>query len=97
MSTWINILQRIVEAITVSIQTLRIQWIGHNSIGRDKPADVSVIITGIIEVEPGLIQPLAGEEFIGAGVSILEPGSTKWEVFDGAVKSTIAVRRAIAF
>jgi hypothetical protein len=64
MPAGINILQGIIQAVTVPIKALGVGGIGDNGIRADKPPYQRVIVTGIIIVKPGGVKALAGEKDI---------------------------------
>ena len=64
MSRGINIFQRVVIAIAVSIQCLWVFIVLHNGIRTDKPANRRIIVAGVVVVQAGIIQPLAGEQLV---------------------------------
>ena len=46
MPTGVNIPQRIVQAVAVRVQALRVCPIRHNGIRADEPADGGVVVAG---------------------------------------------------
>jgi hypothetical protein len=65
MPARVNVPQRIIKTIGVPVVTLRIGRVGDNGIRADKPPQPCIIVPGIVEVKPRLVQPLAGELDIG--------------------------------
>ena len=66
MPTWVRILDRIVISVTVPIKTMRVMWIGHDTVRRDKPPHLRQIIPGIHVdktqvVHIGVVHPMPGE------------------------------------
>jgi len=57
--------QRIVEAVAIPVETLRIGRVRHNGVRADEPPYRGIVIPCIVKVKAGLVKPLAGEELIG--------------------------------
>ncbi len=55
MARWICISQWIVPAIRITIQGLRVGWIWHYAVGRNKPPDHRIIKPGLEVIESKLI------------------------------------------
>jgi len=64
MSARIIISQRVVQAVAITVQALRVGRIWHQCIRANKPPYSSIVVPGIIEVEAGLVKALAGEKFV---------------------------------
>ena len=62
--------KRIIVAIGISIERLRISSPRNNRIGANKPADGGVIVAGAVVVEAGAVQSLAGKELIRSWVAL---------------------------
>jgi hypothetical protein len=90
MPARIGVLEGIVFAIAIPIQTLRIRVIRHNRIRADEPANRGVVVAGVVVVQAGIVQPLAGEQLVGIKSAALGTGSAKREVFDGGYNIAVA-------
>jgi len=64
MSCRINVFQRIVIAVAVSIQRLWIFIVRHNRIRADKPPNRRIVVAGVVVVQAGIVQPLAGKQLV---------------------------------
>ena len=62
MSAGIDILKRIVQTIGIPVKRLRIYPVGNNTVRADKPSNRRVVVAGVIVIEAGVIEALAGEE-----------------------------------
>ncbi len=64
MPARINILERVIQAIAVSIQGLRILVVLHYGIRAYEPAYRRIIISSVVVVQAGIVQPLAGKQLV---------------------------------
>jgi len=55
MPAWVSVFQRIVAAVTVPIQRLRVAGAGNNRVWLDEPAQLGVVVPGTVVVQPGII------------------------------------------
>lgn len=44
MSTWVNVLERIVVDVAVAVQALRIGGIGYNGVRLDPPVKIRIVV-----------------------------------------------------
>ena len=61
MSGRIREIHRVIHHVAVAVERLRIPRIGHKRIGGDEAPEDGIVEPGVVVVEPGLIQFLAGE------------------------------------
>ena len=64
MPARIHILQWVIQHIAVSVKALWIGRIGNNTIRADKPPYYGIVVSRIVEVQPGIVKPLAGKEAV---------------------------------
>jgi hypothetical protein len=91
MSTRVYILKRVVIAIAIPVQRLRVCKALHNSVRAYKPANRRIVVAGVVVVQAGLVKPLAGEFLVRVQVAALGTCPTKWEVFDRGDNCSSAV------
>ena len=56
--------ERVIHTVRVWVQVLRVQVVRDNRVRADEPADRGIVEAGIVEVQAGLVQPLAGEPLV---------------------------------
>lgn len=61
MSCRVNIVYRVVSRIGIAVEALRVVGSLDDGIRADEPANLRVIVSGVIEVEAGLVKFFAGE------------------------------------
>ena len=83
MPARINVLQWIVIAIAIPIETLRVPIVRHNRIRAYKPANRRIIIAGVVVVQAGIVQPLAGEQLVRIQRAGCGAGGSVRHIFDG--------------
>jgi len=57
----VRVLQRVVDAVAVAVQGLRVAEALDNRIRADKPPNHRIIVSGIVVVETSGVKPLAGK------------------------------------
>ena len=60
MPTRIHVLQRIIQAVAIAVESLRVGGIGYYGIRADEPAYCRIVVAGVVEIEAAVVQPLAG-------------------------------------
>ena len=65
MPAGIRVLQRVVDTVAVAVEGLRIGRVGNYGVRADETPDRGVVVSGVVEVEASIVQPLAGEALVG--------------------------------
>jgi len=92
MPTRVCVPQRIVEAIRIPVQTLRIGRVGNYAIRADEPPYGSVVIPCIVVIQPRLIQSLTRKQLVCGQRSGGAPGSAEREISYFAHLSAACIR-----
>ena len=64
MPTRVRILQWIIQTIAVSIKGLGVGIVGYYGVRADETSNYRIVVAGVVEVETGFVQSLAGEKLV---------------------------------